>query len=64
MDILERQLADSVKAWRMEADGRYVRNRTNNAQGFRFQERFYETLQAEERGDRRNALARLMGMIF
>ena len=49
MDILERQLADSVKAWRMEADGRYVRNRSNNAPAFRFQERFYETLQAEER---------------
>jgi polyphosphate kinase len=49
MDILERQLADSVKAWRMEADGRYVRNRSNNAPGFRFQERFYEALQAEER---------------
>ena len=49
MDILERQLADSVKAWRMEPDGRYVRNRSNNAPGFRFQERFYEALQAEER---------------
>jgi polyphosphate kinase len=49
MDILEHQLADSVKAWRMEPDGRYVRNRTNNAPAFRFQERFYETLQAKER---------------
>ena len=51
MDILERQLADSVKAWRMEANGRYVRKQTNNVPPFRFQERFYETLrEAEERG--------------
>jgi polyphosphate kinase len=48
-DILELQLADSVKAWRMEPDGSYVRNRSDHAPGFRFQERFYEMLQAEER---------------
>jgi polyphosphate kinase len=49
MDILELQLADSVKAWRMEPDGSYVRNRHNGTPAFRFQERFYEMLQAEER---------------
>jgi len=61
MDILERQLADSVKAWRMEADGRYVRNRTNDASGFRFQERFYETLQAEERAGSSKSIGTIDG---
>jgi polyphosphate kinase len=46
--ILELQLADSVKAWRMEADGSYGRPRIIEGSGFRFQERFYEMLQAEE----------------
>jgi polyphosphate kinase len=49
MEILEKQLADSVKAWRMQSDGTYVRNRTAEAAAFRFQERFYESLQEEER---------------
>ena len=48
-DILELQLADTVKAWRMEPDGSYVRNRSDNAAGLRFQERYYELLQDEER---------------
>jgi polyphosphate kinase len=48
-DILELQLADSVKAWRMKPDGSYVRNPSDTAPAFRFQERFYEMLQAEER---------------
>ena len=61
MDILERQLADSVKAWRMEPDGRYVRNRTNNAPAFRFQERFYEMLQAEERAGSSNCIGTIDG---
>ena len=61
MDILERQLADSVKAWRVEPDGRYVRNRTNNEPAFRFQERFYETLQAEERAGSSNCIGTIDG---
>lgn len=48
-DILDLQLADTVKAWHMQPDGTYVRNRSQ-APAFRFQERFYEMLQAEERG--------------
>jgi polyphosphate kinase len=48
-DILELQLADNVKAWRMQPDGSYRRERSDNAPAFRFQERFYEMLQAEER---------------
>jgi polyphosphate kinase len=46
-DILELQLADTVKAWSMEPDGSYVRKR-GSAPAFRFQERFYEMLQAED----------------
>jgi len=46
--ILELQLADTVKAWCMQADGSYVRN-TRGKQAVRFQERFYEDLQIEER---------------
>jgi polyphosphate kinase len=48
-EILESQLADSVKAWRMQADGKYTRGRADEGRGFRFQERFYERLQHEER---------------
>ena len=47
-DILELQLIDSVKAWQMEPDGSYQRKISTNAAGFRFQERFYEMLRAEE----------------
>ncbi|HEX5607709.1 MAG TPA: hypothetical protein VFY96_14385, partial [Candidatus Binatia bacterium] len=47
-DILELQLVDSVKAWHMEPDGSYVRKPSVNGPGFRFQERFYEMLRAEE----------------
>jgi len=47
-DILELQLVDSVKAWQMEADGSYARNNNLNGSAFRFQERFYEMLRAEE----------------
>jgi polyphosphate kinase len=48
-EILESQLADSAKAWRMQSDGTYARQRTGEAAAFRFQERFYERLQEEER---------------
>jgi polyphosphate kinase len=47
-DILELQLVDTVKGWWMEPDGNYVRSR-NNTPGLRFQERFYEILQAENK---------------
>ena len=48
-EILELQLADSTKAWRMEQDGTYSRKRNDNAPSFRFQERYYKMLQADER---------------
>ena len=47
-DVLELQLADTVKAWRMEPDGSYLRNGNNGAPPFRFQERYYEMLQEDE----------------
>jgi polyphosphate kinase len=48
-EILESQLADGVKARRMQSDGTYARKRTGEAAAFRFQERFYEHLQEDER---------------
>ena len=48
-EILELQLADNVKSWLMQPDGSYVRIKSNDKPAFRFQERFYEMLQAEER---------------
>jgi polyphosphate kinase len=47
-DILELQLIDSVKAWQMEPDGSYERKISTNGPAFRFQERFYEMLRADE----------------
>jgi polyphosphate kinase len=48
-DILELQLADTVKGWWMEPDGNYVRRRNKDIPALRFQESFYEMLQAEDR---------------
>lgn len=48
-EILELQLADNVKSWLMQPDGSYSRIKNNDKPAFRFQERFYERLQAEER---------------
>lgn len=48
-EILELQLADNVKSWLMQPDGSYSRIKNNDKPAFRFQERFYEMLQAEER---------------
>jgi len=48
-EILELQLADTVKAWWMKPDGSYVRRRNKDMSTLRFQERFYEILQAENR---------------
>lgn len=47
-EILELQLADNTKAWLMRPDGSYVWNQRNEKPAFRFQERFYEMLKAEE----------------
>ncbi len=63
-DILELQLADSVKSWRMEPDGSYVRNRRENGPAFRFQERYYEMLQAEERSRSSKGIAPIDGHDF
>jgi polyphosphate kinase len=48
-DFLELQLADTVKGWWMQPDGDYVRTLNKDLPGLRFQERFYEILQAENR---------------
>ena len=37
------------KAWRMEPEGTYVPRRNENRAVSRFQERFYDIMQAEER---------------
>jgi polyphosphate kinase len=47
-DFLDLQLADTVKGWWMQPDGDYIRTIQDQA-GLRFQERFYEILQAEHR---------------
>ena len=46
--FLELQLSDNVKAWWMQRDGDYVRSGRNDPSALRFQERFYEVLQAEQ----------------
>jgi len=48
-DFLELQLADTAKGWWMQPDGDYVRTVNKDHSGLRFQERFYEILQAESR---------------
>ena len=48
-DFLELQLADTVKSWWMQPDGDYIRTLNRDLSGLRFQERFYEILQAENR---------------
>jgi polyphosphate kinase len=46
-NFLELQLADAVKGWWMKPDGTYIRSPDQGMPGLRFQERFYEILQAE-----------------
>jgi polyphosphate kinase len=46
-EILEHQLADTVKGWWMQADGSYVRN-PQEKDAVRFQEYYYERLQVEK----------------
>jgi polyphosphate kinase len=48
-DFLELQLADTVKGWWMQPDGNYVRRANEELPGLRFQEHFYEILQAEHK---------------
>lgn len=47
-EILDLQLGDNTKAWFMQPDGSYVRSRPDGKPAFRFQERFYNMLQAEQ----------------
>jgi polyphosphate kinase len=46
-EFLELQLADTAKGWWMEPNGNYVRSRKKDLPVLRFQEHFYEILQAE-----------------
>ena len=55
-DFLELQLADTVKGWWMRPDGDYVRSLNKDLPGLRFQERFYEILQAENKSSLPQAL--------
>jgi len=45
--ILEIQLADTVKAWTMQSDGSYVRRRGDGSAQIRCQEKLYEISQSE-----------------
>jgi len=54
--ILDLQLGETVKGWSMQPDGSYERIENDDRPAFRFQERFYEMLQAEERLSSSNAL--------
>ena len=46
-EILEMQLADSVKGWRIQSDGSSVRTRTDSADSTVPQERLYEIMGTE-----------------
>ena len=48
-EILELQLGENVKGWSLQSDGTYARISNDGQPAFRFQERFYELLQDEER---------------
>jgi polyphosphate kinase len=49
-EILETQLADRVKGWRIQADGSSVRTYTEGADSTRSQERLYEIMGTERNG--------------
>jgi polyphosphate kinase len=49
-DILETQLADGVKSWRLQNDGTSVRTRTGEAPHLRSQEQLYEVMRNEHSG--------------
>jgi polyphosphate kinase len=63
-DILELQLADSVKAWHMKADGNYLKHGNSNGASFRFQEQFYEKLQPEGRAGASKCIGAIEGNDF
>ena len=46
--ILEIQLADTVKGWAMQSDGNYVRRRNGDSSQIRCQEKLYEIIQSED----------------
>ena len=48
---------DRVKGWWMQPDGSYVRKTNQDLAGLRFQERFYEILQAEHRSSATKGVA-------
>lgn len=54
--FLDLQLAETEKGWWLQSDGRYVRKHNENMSEVRFQERFYEILQAEERSTSANGV--------
>ena len=49
-EILEIQLADTVKGWRIQSDGSSVRACSDGAHAMRSQERFYEIMDTERNG--------------
>jgi polyphosphate kinase len=56
-EILELQLRENMKGWIMQPDGSYTRIENQNGPAFRFQERYYEMLQAEEHSSSSSAVA-------
>ena len=56
-DFLELQLADTIKGWRMQPDGNYVRSLNKDLPSLRFQGRFYEILQTENKSSAAAGLA-------
>ena len=46
-EFLELQLAETAKGWWMEPNGNYARSRKKDPPVLRFQEHYYEILQAE-----------------
>ncbi len=55
-EILDLQLADTVKGWRMQADGSYLR-KASGKEPIRFQEYYYEKLQSEAHSGACNSMA-------
>ncbi|HUR71983.1 MAG TPA: hypothetical protein VMZ02_08345, partial [Candidatus Limnocylindrales bacterium] len=49
-EILETQLADNVKGWRIQSDGSSVRMHSDGANSMRSQQRFYEIMDTERSG--------------
>jgi polyphosphate kinase len=57
-EILETQLADSVKSWRIQNDGTSVRIRAGEAPYLRSQEQLYEVMRYEQSGANAHPTAR------